>query len=120
MTETHKTAWRFSLPFLPPSVNHSYVNSGSGRRVLRQDAKDLRDSIGFYALASGFRLKPGGYAVHVTFTFPTNRHDIDGPVKHLLDGIFGTAADKQVWRLVVDKSVEKGVSKTEVEIEVLK
>src|SRR3990167_625123 len=109
-------AWHMVLNFLPPSVNHSYLTTGMGRRVLTRDAKAARESIMWSARETGFTPDSKKYyAIRVRFIFPRlDGGDIDGPIKLLVDGIFGTQADRRIMRLEVEKVVRKGVSRTEV------
>jgi hypothetical protein len=123
MPPTSTQCWSFSLPILPPGVNHMYrITEARGGKALTAEAKDLRRHFTHKARATGFvpDLK-GLYGVRVTFTMPGWSGVIDGPVKALLDSIFLPPGGKQAWdhrivRLEVGKRVEKGVTQTDVTI----
>lgn len=112
-----QSRWWFAFDDLPPNVNHQYVNRRGGRKALTAKARAQREAIAIAAGATGFRVRPTAvYAVRVAFIFPSWQHDLDGPLKSLLDAIFGTRWDHRVVRLEADKIVEPGTRYTEVEI----
>ena len=107
----------FSLEYLPPNVNHQYVHLSGGRKALTKEARAARADIAKAAELAGFRLnKAAVYAVRVVFIFPRWGADLDGPIKSLIDSVFGTRWDHRVVRLEAEKRVEPGVRYTEVEI----
>lgn len=121
--QQHQQCWTFTLPMLPPGVNHMYrLTEARGGKALTDSAKELRAHFAAKARATGFvpDLK-AQYGVRVTFTMPDWGGDIDGPVKALLDAIFVPPGRKQAWdhrivRLEVDKRVERGIRQTDVTI----
>jgi Holliday junction resolvase RusA-like endonuclease len=116
--------WSFSLPILPPGVNHQYrLTEDRGGKVLTKEAKELRSHFTAKARSVGFvpDLR-AQYGVRVTFTMPGWSQDIDGPVKALLDSIFlpdtggKTAWDHRIVELQVTKNVEPKMHQTDVTI----
>lgn len=115
------------LPYLPPGVNKQYGLTKRGYMYLTAEATDVRYDIGRTMLANGWKADPTKrYSIKVRFMFPTDMHDLDGPLKGLLDSLFAVAGRKKmrwgaldytVMRLEVEKCVEKGRSKTELWIE---
>lgn len=103
--------WTFTLDFLPPSVNHMYaINPRTGRRVLTEEARSLRDGIRLTAQAVGFRpsLKER-YVAYAQMTMPHwDSSDVDSPMKALLDSAFSSRTDHRIIRLVIDKLVIPG------------
>ena len=99
--------WLIALDFLPPSVNHSHHNL-QGRRALTEAACNARDAIAAETQLAAFSPAVGlFYAVAIVFTFPTWAHDIDGPIKPLLDAVFGPRWDHRIVRLEVAKLVRR-------------
>ena len=115
--------WHFTLPFIPPGVNHQYrPTERNGRKVLTEDAKALREHITVIARRAGFEPDiEAEYGVRVTFTFGAWTPDIDGPIKALLDAVFRAPGQDNAWdhrivRLEADKRVERGQRQTDVTV----
>lgn len=117
--------WHLSLPILPVGVNHQYQpilgrrGAVSGYRLaLTSEAQRTRMAIALQARAVGFVPRADRYyAVRIRFTFPTWQHDLDGPIKPLLDALFGSRADHRVVRIEAEKRVSPHEHGTEVWIE---
>ena len=109
MIEPTLRSWAFSLPFLPPSVNHQYgVDPRTGRRYLTENAVMLRTLIRSESIKSGFRPdKAKKYGVYVVLTMTRwDDSDVDSPLKAALDSALSSRTDHRVIRLLVDKCVD--------------
>lgn len=117
--------WHFMLPYLPPGINSQYTHTARGRMVLTAGAMDSRQDIGKVCLANGFKADiTKTYEISIIWTFPNRGHDIDGPIKGLLDSLFARvnnkgkvlwgATDYTVVKLVVEKRVVSGKSSAEI------
>ena len=98
--------WAFRLP-LPPNQNHMYIPVRGGAKVLTAEARQFRKDVAVL-LPRGFRPSlERRYSVMVWFHFPSDRFDIDGCLKALLDACFGSRADHRVYSLHARKALDK-------------
>lgn len=116
--------WRFSLDLLPVSGNHQFAprrgrnGALTGQWVLTEEARSVRDAFTLAARAAGFRPSlERTYRVRLVFTVPSwSGRDLDNLTKGTLDAIVGQRYDHRVVRLEVEKRVQRGVRRTDVEI----
>ena len=101
-------SWRFSLPYLPPSINDYYsTNPTTGKRYVLADARKLRTMMRETARDAGFRPSTRyTYGATVVLYMPRwDSLDIDNALKPLLDSTFSSRTDQRVRHLIVDKIV---------------
>ena len=100
------TRWTFRLP-LPPNTNHMYHHIRGGSKVLTAEARQFRKDCAVL-LPRDFRpALAHRYSVMVWLTFPSDAWDIDGCLKALLDGCFGSRLDHRVCSLHAWKLINK-------------
>lgn len=109
--------WHLEWPCLPPNVNHVYGVRPDGGRYVTDHARAIRTVMRAMVTKAGFEpdIKKR-YGVRVVLTFGTDNSDIDGCIKSLLDLVFTSRRDHRVYRLEVDKRVERGQQRTEMDI----
>lgn len=119
--EAYTEVYRFTVPILPPGVNHQYrMTERRGAKALTALAIDLRKHFTIGAQRVGFEPRlDRTYHVAVGFTMPGWSQDIDGPVKALLDAVFTAPGHTNAWDhritdLHVTKEVKPGHSQTDM------
>lgn len=95
-----------SLP-LPPSVNHMYITTRTGRRIRTQEAIAWQDAALLIAKAvrrkSHYEWGGGWVRVTVAVTWPDHRRrDVSNLHKPLADCIEGAAYPDDKWALLHD------------------
>ncbi len=89
--------WRYSFPYLPPSINGAYF----GNHHLKPEVAGLMESMAMEALLAGFRSKPGvRYRWRLVFVVAPStgrrKWDASNLVKLWEDATFGSANDDMV------------------------
>ncbi len=111
---------------LPPTINHYYKNNGKGGRVLSDETKGFRHDV-FYLYRSN--RNRASYTnerlqVNIKFIFHTNHvNDIDNRIKPLLDALKHAGCysdDNSIFRMVVDKEIDKTLKQGKCLVEILK
>lgn len=111
----------------PVSVNSCYSNGKNGRRFMTATGKAFKEAVA-YATTHGMRVggwedcdPDGKYIVTITYFFPSNRNDIDGSNKLVLDAMQGIVYnnDSQVVELHCYKNKDKDNPRIRIKLEVL-
>ena len=118
------TAVRFAVPYAPVGVNATYRVSGRGGRGRMIKSPQALAYQGAVAAAArramrGRAILEGNLHVRLWFVFPSNRNDLDGPIKGTLDALQAGGLylnDRQVVRLEVDKDRDPEAPRVEVEV----
>lgn len=105
------TSVAFTVQTKPVSTNRTYKR-GAGRRLYKSD-----EAVAFFALLQlgarqAMRGRPpltGYVQAELCFVFDSNRPDIDGSIKPVLDSMQRIVYrnDRQVRRLIVDYAVDR-------------
>jgi Holliday junction resolvase RusA-like endonuclease len=108
----------FIAPGKPVSTNATYLR-GNGRRLYKSDAAVVFATQLQMAARRAMRGAPpltGSLEVGVTMVFDSERPDIDGPIKPVLDAMqrIVFANDRQVRRLTVERVVDRERPRVEV------
>ena len=101
----------FTVPLVPPSVNHYVKHTRTGRSYVTAEATAFKAAIAVYS--QGMRVTAKKFSVHIEVVLPKGgRGDVDNFPKLVLDGladcgVFQSIKDKRtsdarVRRLVVD------------------
>lgn len=110
------------LKTMPLSVNRLYTTA-RGRRILTGTGRVNKEALAWEARTQyrGLPLK-GDLSVSVDVYWPTKRnHDIDNPVKSLLDSMSGILYedDQQITELHLKKSYDKANPRVELSCHIL-
>lgn len=99
------------------SVNRAY-RGGRGRFFMAPEAVAFKERVMLAARLAmrGAKMLDGAVAVSVEFFYPSERPDIDGPVKLILDSLQGIVFenDRQVRLLWVTKESDKKNPRTKI------
>ena len=112
----------FTVPGMPISVNHLYVNLGPGRRFPSAEGKSFKHAVSWLATIAmkqaGYGMIISGVGVWLKFYFKTMGSDIDNCIKAILDAMTGIAYknDTQILKLYAEKFKEPANPRTEVTI----
>ena len=120
------TALLCTLDLVPPSVNHAYITTRRGARILTADAAAFRNAailvVRTAARQQGFIVPPKkSLALTLYFFFARNNRDGDNAVKILQDAIAEALGfnDKRIVRWCIEKRVDKHHPHTDVVLSVL-
>lgn len=125
LNETRKREYlSFSVPDLPPSVNHMYIQVGHARRVLSPEAQTFRELVTLAIGSQRHNWKPKGVVMAMVFLqsplWINKKHQIrdmdgDNRLKSLLDAVQVTTGipDNTNWEYHVWK-VPSGQKRTTV------
>lgn len=112
----------FTVPGMPISVNHLYVNLGPGRRFPSAQGKAFKKAVSWLAVVAmkqaGYGMIISGVGVRIRFYFKTMGSDIDNCIKALLDSMTGIVYknDTQIIKLYAEKFKDTTNPRTEVTI----
>lgn len=127
---TNPTTFRITLP-VPPSVNHQYINVGTGRKLSREamtykvdvaKAVDRSRSAGILTPEIEATFKDSLLGAYLTFYFQTPfRRDLDGGLKIALDALCQAVGldDRSVVDLHLTKQVDTLHPRLEFELEAI-
>lgn len=114
------TIVRFTVPAKPVGVNSSYLRSAN-RRLRKTDAAvefQARIQLAARKAMRGAKPLEGDLWAFVRFIFDSERPDIDGPIKPVLDSMqrIVFANDRQVRKLTVERFVDRTFPRVEIEV----
>ena len=105
---------KFTIPGIPPSVNHLYLTTCSGKRIMTKEGRAWMEEARYYLPDEIILDKVD---VTLRFYYPDNRRrDLDNSMKVTLD-LLPLKDDSQVYALRASKLVDKDNPRVEVEIE---
>jgi Holliday junction resolvase RusA-like endonuclease len=108
---------RFTVPLVPPSVNHYKLPSRDGGYYLTPEATAFKDAVAL--LSGGQHLVAKRYAVNLAIYLGRGqRGDIDNFPKCVLDGLkdYVIGSDAAVKRLLIDLDRDAHNPRTEIEV----
>jgi Holliday junction resolvase RusA-like endonuclease len=108
---------RFTVPLVPPSVNHYVRHTNDGQHILTPEAIAFKDAVAIFS--GGEHLAAKRYAVNLAiFLGKGQRGDIDNFPKCVLDGLkdYVIGSDAAVKRLLVDLDRDAHNPRTEIEV----
>jgi crossover junction endodeoxyribonuclease RusA len=108
---------RFTVPLVPPTVNHYVRHLRSGRHIVTPEAIAYKDAVAI--LSQGQQVDARAYSVGLgIFLGKGDKGDIDNFPKLVLDGLKGHVfrSDAQVRRLVVNLDRDWENPRTEIEV----
>jgi Holliday junction resolvase RusA-like endonuclease len=108
---------RFTVPLVPPSVNHYKMPRKGGGYYLTPEATAFQDAVAL--LSGGQSLVARRYAVNLAIYLGRGqRGDIDNFLKCVLDGLkdYVIGSDAAVKRLLVDLDRDAHNPRTEIEV----
>lgn len=106
---------------IPPSINHCYITTKSGMRVLKKSAKDFLEYVRVLTKAKArkekfvMRAEKKFFVMEIEFTFPNYRFpDPNNLIKVLIDAFEGIIFknDKYCLPNIKKAEVKKNVKKT--------
>ncbi len=118
------TDWSFTVPGLPPSVNHAYrlfsLKSGPARMAKTTEALTYQVGVGYIVRAAKPKNWVPSRRIYVIYRmwFDTNRRDASNAIKLLEDGIAVALGvnDNTFLPCVASKEVDKANPRVEVTI----
>lgn len=120
-------SFQFSIPYLPPSVNHYLIRGRHGYPVVTREAKKYKEDIALIAGRNPVGVHEGSarsfYEVSVNiFLGPGQKSDIDNLSKVLLDGLKYAGlihSDDAILNLDIKKRRDRSRPRVEVSIKVI-
>jgi Holliday junction resolvase RusA-like endonuclease len=113
------TSIRFSVPLIPPSVNH-YKGTHRGRYFVRDEATAFKHAVAL--CAQGQQIDAKRVAINITlFLGKGDRGDVDNYPKCVLDGLKGCVvkSDASFKRMTVELERDWLNPRTEIELSAL-
>lgn len=111
----------FTVPLVPPSVNHYKMRTRKGVTFVSKEAKAFKAA--FVVFCRGQRIEAEAYKVSVHFYLGSGqRGDVDNFLKCALDGLTEAGVirtDAAITHLIAQKSRDKENPRTEFTIESL-
>ena len=109
---------KFTVPLVPPSVNHYVKHTRSGRHYVTAEARAFKDSIAIFAAGQTVAAKEYGVEIAV-FLGKGDRIDIDNIPKCCLDGLKDAGvihSDAAITKLTLEKGRDWQNPRTEIEV----
>lgn len=101
----------------PPSINHMYGQTKTGRRFLSKKGKDYKESV--KSIVGDVNILDGEIEMTIIYYFGDNRRrDVTNYDKALLDSLSGVVYndDCQIQKITLEKFIDKENPRTEVAI----
>ncbi len=123
-----KYDFEIEIDEIPPSVNHCYVTTKTGMRVLKKSARDFMDYVRVLARAKARKERFVMYSekkffkMEIEFVFPNLRFpDPNNLIKVLIDAFEGIIFDNDKYCLpsITSAVVKKNIRKTIVRFKFL-
>lgn len=112
----------FTVPLVPPSVNHYKMRTNHGVTFVSQEAKDFKRAVGVFC-RSKFCGEWSAYHVEVTvFQGKGDRGDVDNYAKCVLDGLAESGvihSDAAITDLILRKRRDRENPRTEITVTAL-
>lgn len=109
---------KFTVPLVPPSVNHYKMRTNRGVTFVGKEAKAFKQAVAIFS--RGQQLEAEAYEVSAVFYLGHGqRGDLDNLLKCTLDGLAESRVirtDAAVMRLTAEKSRDKENPRTEITV----
>lgn len=110
----------FTVPLVPPTVNHYVKHTRSGRHYVTQEATEFKKALAIFA--NGARLEGKSYSVGIgIYLAAKQKGDVDNFGKCVLDGLKDSGvidSDAKVQSLQIAKFRDAANPRTEITVAV--
>lgn len=108
----------FTVPLVPPSVNHYVKHTRRGHRYVTGEAQAFKLAVAVYG--RGYHLRAKAYEVSIFVYFGRKqRGDVDNLAKCVLDGLVDAGiihSDAAVQKLTLEKGRDPENARTEITV----
>lgn len=104
---------------LPPSLNHSYITTKQGKRIMTDECRNYKEKI--FLFVKGNIRKPYPKLANIRFSFywPDNRkRDTDNALKILKDCLKGALVADDSWQCLPWEVIKSSMDKKNPRVEV--
>ncbi len=104
---------------LPPSLNHSYVTTRHGKRIMTERCRNYKEEMKYRIV--GLVRKPHAMLESISFNFyfpDYRRRDTDNLLKILKDCLKGTLVEDDCWRCLPKEYIESRLDKHNPRVEI--
>lgn len=109
----------FTVPLIPPSVNHYKMRTRKGVTFVGADALKFKEAVGIFS--RGRSLQADEYMIHISIYLGSKQKgDVDNFCKVVLDGLVDAEvihSDAAVRKLIVEKHRDRENPRTEIVVE---
>lgn len=108
---------RFTVPLVPPTVNHYVCHTRSGEHIITPEAIAFKDAVAIFSAGQSIEAKAYAVALSI-FLGKGGKGDIDNFPKCVLDGLKGhvIASDAGVKRLLIELGRDWADPRTEIKV----